>query len=80
VNCVFPGPGLDALAAEACAVLRVPFVAKPSAGLPGRVLSPGAFAAALRPAIAAGARVVGGCCGATGAHLSALRTALRGEV
>jgi 5-methyltetrahydrofolate--homocysteine methyltransferase len=76
VNCVFPGPALDALAADAASALRVPFVAKPSAGLPGQVLSPDAFAAALRPAIAAGARLVGGCCGATGEHLHALRAAL----
>jgi 5-methyltetrahydrofolate--homocysteine methyltransferase len=79
VNCVFPGPSLDALARAACAVLRVPFVAKPSAGLPGSVLSPEAFAAAVAPAHAAGARIVGGCCGATGAHLRALRAALGGR-
>jgi 5-methyltetrahydrofolate--homocysteine methyltransferase len=37
VNCVFPGGALDLLAARARARLRVPFVAKPSPGLPGAV-------------------------------------------
>ncbi len=76
VNCVFPGAALDALARDACARLRVPFVAKPSPGLPGALLSPGAFANALRPALAAGVRLAGGCCGAGGDHLRALAAAL----
>jgi 5-methyltetrahydrofolate--homocysteine methyltransferase len=72
VNCVFPGAALDALAARAAARLRVPLVAKPSPGLPGAVRAPGPFAAALRPALLAGVRLAGGCCGATGEHLRAL--------
>jgi 5-methyltetrahydrofolate--homocysteine methyltransferase len=72
VNCVFAGDALARLAAVACARLHVPFVAKPSPGLPGALLAPAAFAAALRPAVSAGARLVGGCCGATGAHLRAI--------
>lgn len=71
-NCVFAGGALDALAAWAAARLSVPFVAKPSPGLPGDVLPPRAFAEALRPAIEAGARLAGGCCGATGDHLRAI--------
>jgi 5-methyltetrahydrofolate--homocysteine methyltransferase len=76
VNCVFPGAALDLLATEACARLGVPFVAKPSAGLPGAVRSPRAFATALLPSLAAGVRLAGGCCGATGAHLRELGTAM----
>lgn len=76
VNCVFPGRALDALAADACARLRVPFVAKPSPGLPGAVVSPRAFAAALRPTLAAGVRLAGGCCGTTGDHLRELGAAM----
>jgi 5-methyltetrahydrofolate--homocysteine methyltransferase len=76
VNCVAPGPALTALSGWARGALRVPLVAKPSPGLPGAVLAPDAFAAALRPAIAAGLEAVGGCCGATGAHLTALRAVL----
>jgi 5-methyltetrahydrofolate--homocysteine methyltransferase len=79
VNCVFPGAALDALASAACARLRIPFVLKPSPGLPGAALAPDPFAAALRPALAAGTRVAGGCCGATGAHLRALGAALSAQ-
>lgn len=77
VNCVFPGPPLDALAAWAAEGLPVPFVAKPSPGLPGAILPPAAFAVALAPALASGMRLAGGCCGATGAHLAALAAAWR---
>ncbi len=77
VNCVPAGPALAALAAWARTTLPVPFIAKPSPGLPGAVLSPSAFAEALAPVVAAGARLVGGCCGATAGHLEALRARLR---
>jgi len=76
VNCVFPGPALDALAREAAPRLRIPLVVKPSAGLPGAVATPAGFAAALRPVIDAGVRLVGGCCGAGPDHLRALAGAL----
>ena len=76
VNCVFPGTALDALVAETAPRLGIPLVLKPSPGLPGAVLPPAAFVAALRPALAAGVRVVGGCCGAGPEHLRALGAAL----
>jgi len=76
VNCVAPGAALAGLAAWSAASLRVPFAAKPSPGPPGAVLSPRAFAAAVAPALGAGLRLAGGCCGATAAHLAALRVAL----
>ena len=76
LNCVFPGPALDALVAEAAPRLAIPLVLKPSPGLPGALLPPAALAAALRPALAAGVRVVGGCCGAGPEHLRALGGAL----
>jgi len=72
VNCVPAGPPLSALAAWARTTLPVPFIAKPSPGPPGALLSPSAFAESLTPAIAAGARLVGGCCGATAGHLEAI--------
>lgn len=77
LNCVFPGAALDRLVAEAVPALRVPVVVKPSPGLPGALLAPEAFAAALLPAIAAGARYVGGCCGSGPEHLRALGAVLR---
>jgi methionine synthase I (cobalamin-dependent) len=41
------------------------------------VLPADAFAAALAPALAAGATLAGGCCGGTGEHLRALAAAWR---
>jgi 5-methyltetrahydrofolate--homocysteine methyltransferase len=76
VNCVFPGPGLDALAAWAAATLRIPLALKPSPGLPGQVLPPERFARALSRALPH-AGLAGGCCGATGEHLAALAGAWR---
>jgi 5-methyltetrahydrofolate--homocysteine methyltransferase len=77
VNCVAAGPPLTELAAWARSALPVPFVAKPSPGLPEAVLPADAFAAALAPALAGGAALAGGCCGATGEHLRALAAAWR---
>jgi 5-methyltetrahydrofolate--homocysteine methyltransferase len=76
MNCVAAGPALAALARWATSSLRIPFVAKPSPGLPGAVLAPHDFASALSPAIEAGLRVAGGCCGATGDHLRAVAAVL----
>lgn len=76
VNCVFPGPALDALVADAAARLAIPIVLKPSPGLPGALLGPEDFAAALRPALDLGVRIAGGCCGAGPDHLRALGAAL----
>jgi 5-methyltetrahydrofolate--homocysteine methyltransferase len=80
VNCVPAGPALAALAAWARTTLPVPFIAKPAAGLPGAVMAPAAFAEALWPAVSAGARLVGGCCGASGPHLAALAARLQAAV
>jgi 5-methyltetrahydrofolate--homocysteine methyltransferase len=77
VNCVPAGPALTAPAAWARATLPLPFIAKPSPGLPGAVATPAAFAGALAPAVVAGARLVGGCCGATAEHLAALAARLQ---
>lgn len=79
VNCVFPGAPLTDLAAWAAGALPVPFVAKPSPGLPGAALPPDRFAEAVRPAVRAGAAWVGGCCGAEAGHVGALAAMLRDE-
>jgi 5-methyltetrahydrofolate--homocysteine methyltransferase len=76
VNCVAAGPALAALVGRAAARLPLPLVVKPSPGLPGAIQPPGSFAAAVEPAVRAGARLVGGCCGAGPAHLAALRAML----
>jgi 5-methyltetrahydrofolate--homocysteine methyltransferase len=70
-NCQLPGEPLEELLASAAGRLQVPLVAKPSAGLPGAVISPEAFAAWLCRLAEAGASWLGGCCGATPAHLAA---------
>jgi methionine synthase I (cobalamin-dependent) len=76
VNCVPADGALAALATWARRALGIPFVAKPSPGLPGAVLPPADFAAALGPALDAGIAAVGGCCGATAEHLRALAARL----
>ena len=77
VNCVAPSDALARLVARVAPALGVPFVAKPSPGLPGSVLPPEAFADRVRPLVEAGAAWVGGCCGATAEHVAALAV-LRG--
>lgn len=61
-----------------------PLIAKPNAGLPsatGGALvhpeSPGVFAAHVAPLVEAGAVIVGGCCGATSAHVRAVAEEVR---
>jgi 5-methyltetrahydrofolate--homocysteine methyltransferase len=76
VNCVSPGEALEKLAAWAKENLSVPLGAKPSPGLPGKVMSPEAFAEALRPALRAGLGIVGACCGGGAEHLRALGAAM----
>ncbi|MFO0581171.1 MAG: homocysteine S-methyltransferase family protein [Anaeromyxobacter sp.] len=71
VNCVAASPAL-ARVAFAAQALTVPFVVKPSPGPPGEVAAPDVFARAVAPVVEAGARIVGGCCGAGPEHLAAL--------
>lgn len=74
------------LTAELCAVAgNAPVLVQPNAGSPalqgGRVVyptGPEAFAAAAPRLAAAGARMVGGCCGAGPAHIAAVKAALAG--
>ncbi|HYG70357.1 MAG TPA: homocysteine S-methyltransferase family protein [Anaeromyxobacteraceae bacterium] len=79
VNCVPAGETLADLVRQAGARFRTPLALKPSPGLPGAVLAPDRFAAALEPAIRAGARYAGGCCGATGAHVGAVAALVRAQ-
>ena len=66
-----------------CRVSSRPIIVKPNAGMPEVVdgetrfpASPEQFAADLVRLVAAGASIVGGCCGTTPAHLAAAREAL----
>ncbi len=77
VNCVLPSPALAALVRAVAPGLAVPMAVKPNAGPPGAVLAPEDFARAVAPALEAGARLAGGCCGTTPEHLRALGRRLR---
>ena len=87
VNCGSgPIAGVDALGELAPAAAGTPLLIMPNAGLSGRV--GGAFVWAAEPAwfaeevpdfLAAGARLVGGCCGTTPEHVAAMRQALDRE-
>ena len=84
VNCgAGIAPLLRDVAAMRSAAPRLPVVAKASAGLPqlrdGRLiypLTPEHMAAYARAAVMVGARIVGGCCGTTPAHIDAMSAAL----
>ncbi len=56
----------------------IPLIVKPNAGLPDaagneKLLPPEEFALQVRKLLCAGASLIGGCCGSTPAHISALR-------
>lgn len=66
VNCVSGDQALSAV--KRLEGLRS---AWPNGGLPGQEVLPGAFAESIRALVAAGARLVGGCCGAGPEHIRA---------
>jgi methionine synthase I (cobalamin-dependent) len=82
VNCC-DGPATALSAIAALSRLGVPIAAAPSAGLPRRrdgkdhyQVTPEEFGAFAREAIELGAKVVGGCCGTTAAHVGATANAV----
>jgi methionine synthase I (cobalamin-dependent)/5,10-methylenetetrahydrofolate reductase len=84
VNCS-SGPTTVLTAIEAMRkVTTLPLAAMPNAGMPRAVegrniylCSPEYMASFARKAIAAGAQIVGGCCGTTPNHIRAMRSAMR---
>jgi len=84
VNCS-TGPASVLTAIEAMrGATTLPIAAMPNAGLPRAIgdrniylISPEYMASFARKAIAAGAQIVGGCCGTTPHHIRAMRTAVR---
>ena len=84
VNCS-TGPATVLTAIEAMrAGTTLPIAAMPNAGMPRAVegrniylCSPEYMASFARKAIAAGAQIVGGCCGTTPNHIRAMRSAMR---
>lgn len=79
VSCVVPGPALARAVAAMAVKVPVPLAAKPNAGLPEEPIEPETFARGVAAAVAAGATLAGGCCGAGPRHLAALRATLRGH-
>ena len=82
-NCSAGPEGLLGLIAAMKPHATVPLVAKPNAGLPKLVgdatvfdMDAAGFAGFGKPLAAAGANLMGGCCGTTPAHIRALRDAL----
>ena len=84
VNCS-TGPTTVLTAIEAMrAATTLPLAAMPNAGMPRAVegrniylCSPEYMASFARKAVAAGAQIVGGCCGTTPNHIRAMRSAMR---
>ena len=84
VNCS-TGPATVLPPLRPCArATTLPLAAMPNAGMPRAVegrniylCSPEYMASFARKAIAAGAQIVGGCCGTTPNHIRAMRSAMR---
>src|SRR5215469_1344598 len=84
INCS-TGPSTVLTAIEAMrSATTLPLAAMPNAGVPREVegrniylTSPEYMASFARKAIAAGAQIVGGCCGTTPNHIRAMRSAVR---
>jgi 5-methyltetrahydrofolate--homocysteine methyltransferase len=75
-NCQVGMEAMIRLAKRLRQATELPLLIKPSAGLPGdRPASPEEFAQAVPALLAAGVRLLGGCCGTTEAHVAALRAA-----
>lgn len=83
VNCGDgPGAVVEVVRAIVAVARDVPVIAKANCGLPdsdGRyAVTPARLAAYARAAADAGARIIGGCCGATPAHVASMGAALAG--
>jgi len=80
-------PVLEALKQMHAVLPLAPLIAKPNAGLPRLEgdrtifdMTPADFAAHTPRFVELGARVIGGCCGSTAVHMTAVRSALTGRV
>lgn len=85
VNCSEGPEALLPVVERYLACSSLPVILKPNAGLPrmerGKTVydvSPAEFAAVMRRAALAGARILGGCCGTTPDHVRALAEAISG--
>ncbi len=83
-NCGLGPEHMKAIIARLRAVTALPLIAMPNAGMPvlrdGQTVfpeSPNEMAAHAGGLVAAGATIIGGCCGTTPAHIAALASALK---
>jgi 5-methyltetrahydrofolate--homocysteine methyltransferase len=86
VNCGLGPDQVQALMPELTAVTSVPIAVSPNAGLPHSVdgktfftVGPEEFAASMAAVAAGGARLLGGCCGTTPAHIEKMIEAAAGH-
>lgn len=86
LNCSLGPDKMKKLVPALCGAACVPVSVSPNAGLPVTVggvttypCGPAQFAKEMTEVYAAGARILGGCCGTTPAHIQALREALKRE-
>lgn len=84
LNCSVGPDKMKPIVKELAARTSLPLIVNPNAGLPraegGRTVfdvTPEQFAADMAEIVACGARLVGGCCGTTPAHIAALREVVR---
>ncbi|MBN2056098.1 homocysteine S-methyltransferase family protein, partial [bacterium] len=84
-NCTLEPSAMVELAGELVHHSRLPILIQPNAGQPhlrnGRTtydVSPRVFAEEIRAILAAGVRAVGGCCGTTPEHITAMRELIDG--
>ena len=81
INCSLGPSEITPLVAQMAPHTRCPLMVQPNAGLPRIAedgstvydVDPARFAQAMGAILEAGARIVGGCCGTTPAHIAALR-------
>lgn len=84
VNCSTGPEEMIPLVERMKQVANVPILAKPNAGMPELVegdtvyaMTPEEFAKYGKELVAAGANIIGGCCGTTGKHIAALARTVR---
>ena len=85
INCSCGPDQMVAVVRSLAQSVNIPVIAKPNAGMPvideyGNAvysMAPGAFAVGMQELRAAGASVLGGCCGTSPAYIKALRDAVR---
>lgn len=88
LNCSVGPDQLEAVVAAMKSAAEIPIIAKPNAGLPliddaGNAvypMGPMEFAENMKKLVAAGASVIGGCCGTTPEYIRKLRLMLEGRL